>query len=180
MAGGRDRITDRRHGVRGRQGLDCRGPGQHHLPQFERHQGQHRRRGLGQPGEVGPDHAVEDVRAQRRQRGRQRVHLDRRPVQGPAGPRHAVGQQADGQHVVEVGMGDEDVIDLRHLVEREVADAGSGVDQHVVVDEEGGRAAAGRDRAGTTEYADPHGAGGLDRGRRTAAVHGLGNRRPRC
>jgi hypothetical protein len=30
-------------------------------------------------------------------------------LRAPAG--HAVGQQADGQHVVQVGMGDQDVVD---------------------------------------------------------------------
>jgi hypothetical protein len=76
---------------------------------------------------------------------------------GAPGACHAVGQQADGQHVVQVGVGDEDVVDARHLVEREVAHAGAGVDEHVVVDEEGSGSAAGGNRARTTEDADLHG-----------------------
>ena len=61
--------------------------------------------GARQAGEVGPDHAVEDVRAQRRQRLGQRVHADRRPALGlaqrgsrcrPAGRSTARGRGASG------------------------------------------------------------------------------------
>jgi hypothetical protein len=49
---------------------------------------------------------------------------------------------------------------MRHLVEREVAHAGAGVDEHVVVEQEGGGSAAGGNRARATEDADLHGRGG--------------------
>ena len=54
---------------------------------------------------------------------------DRRAAARRAAAHHAVGQQADGQHVVQVRVADEDVVDARQLVERQVADAGAGVDR---------------------------------------------------
>ena len=45
---------------------------------------------------------------------------------------HAVGEQADRQHMVEVRMADQDVVDARQRFKRQVADTGAGVDQHVV------------------------------------------------
>jgi hypothetical protein len=52
--------------------------------------------------------------------------------------------------VVEVGMRDEDVIDHRHLGQREVADARAGVDEDVAVDQErGGPVVLPSDAAGT-------------------------------
>ena len=87
--------------------------------------------------------------------GGQRVHLDRRAAAARAA-HHAVGQQADGQHMVEVRVAEQDVVDARQLVERQVADAGAGVDQHVVVEQERGGAAAGGDGARTAEDADLH------------------------
>jgi hypothetical protein len=64
-----------------------------------------------------------------------------------SGARRRVGQQADGQHMVEVRVADEDVVDARELVEREIADARAGVDQDVVAEQERGGAAARRNRA---------------------------------
>ena len=69
---------------------------------------------------------------------------------------HAVGEQADRQDVVEVRMADQDVLDPGQRVERQVADAGAGVDQDVVVEQERRRPAAGGDGAGTTEYLNDH------------------------
>ena len=84
------------------------------------------------------------------------MHLDRPAAGGAARAHHAVGQQADGQHVVEVRVADQDVVDARQRVERQVADAGAGVDQHVVVEQEGRGPAAGRDGAGTAEDGEDH------------------------
>ena len=146
----------RRHGVRGFHHLDpavvevddladCK------WPQFE-----HRRVGAGQAGEVGPDHPVEDVGAQGRQGFRQRVHGDRLAAEQRAGAHDAVGQQRDGQHVVEVRVADEDVVDPRHLVEREVAHAGAGIDEQAVAQQERGGLATGGDGPGAAQHADDH------------------------
>ena len=78
-------------------------------PTRDRRQRQGRLLGARQAREVGPDHAVEDVGAQRRQRLGQRVDPDRRPALELAHADHAVGEQADRQHVVEVRMADQDV-----------------------------------------------------------------------
>ena len=69
---------------------------------------------------------------------------------------HAVGEQPDRQDVVEVRMADQDVLDPGQRVERHVADAGAGVDQDVIVEQEGGCPATGGDGAGATEYLDDH------------------------
>src|SRR5437762_6536066 len=57
-------------------------------------------------------------------------------------------------------MGDEDGVDLRELGEREIADAGSGVDQDVVIDEKRRRAQVPpADAAGAAEHAQAHAGG---------------------
>jgi hypothetical protein len=85
-----------------------------------------------------------------------------------AAARHAVGQQADAQHMVQMRMRDEDVVDARQLVERQVAHAGAGVDEHIVVDQKSGGSAAGGDRAGAAEDADLH--EGIVDGRRAGSA----------
>ena len=152
------RVAHGRHGVPGGQHLQPVPAQPQLVAHGQRVEAQHRVGGVGQAAEVGPDHAVEDVRPQGRDRLGQRVHADGRPAGGAAAARHAVGQQADGQHVVEVGVRDDDVVDGDHLVEREVAHAGAGVDEHRAVEQERGRAAAGSDGTRTTENADLHGA----------------------
>ncbi len=86
----------------------------------------------------------------------QRMHLDRRRAARLAPPQHAVGEQGHAQHVVEVRVREQDVVDAFQLVEREIADAGAGVDQHVLVEQEAGGAAVARDRPGAAEDLDFH------------------------
>ena len=57
------------------------------------------------------------VRTQYLERGLQGVDADRRRIHTAA--RHAVGHEASGQHMVEVRVADEDVVDLCQLVEPE-------------------------------------------------------------
>jgi hypothetical protein len=114
---------------------------------------------VGQAREVGPDHAVEDVQPQGRDGGRQCVHAHRRAAGGAPLAGDAVGQQADGQHVIQVGVGDQDVVDARHLLQREIAHTGAGVDENVVVEQEGSGSVAGGNRSRATEDADLHGRG---------------------
>jgi len=141
--------------VFGRQHFDAAFAERDDLPDLEGDQLEQRRIRRRQPREVGPDHAVEDVRAQRVDGGRQRVHLDRLAILAVAD--HAVGQQADGQHMVQVRVADQDVVDGVQLVEREIADARAGVDQHVAVEQERRGAAVAADGARTAEDADLHG-----------------------
>jgi hypothetical protein len=74
----------------------------------------------------------------------------------PAIAHHAVGQETDGQHVVEVRMADQDVVDRDQFVERQITHAGSGVNQHVVVEQERRGAALATDGARTAEDAYLH------------------------
>src|SRR4051794_36878699 len=53
-------------------------------------------------------------------------------------------------------MRQQDVVDALQRVEREIADAGAGVDQHVRVEQEARRAAVARDRPGAAEDLDFH------------------------
>ena len=62
-------------------------------------------------------------------------------------------------------MADEDMVYARELGQRQVADTGAGIDEHVVAEQEGRRAAAGGDRARAAEDADQHCCGRGDPGR---------------
>ena len=85
----------------------------------------------------------------------QRVHPDRRPAFGAARRRITL---SASRPIDSTWSRCEWLIRmwsiLRQRVERQVADAGAGVDQHVVVEQERGGPAAGGDGAGTTEDAD--------------------------
>ena len=50
---------------------------------------------------------------------------------------HGVEHQRQCADVVKVGVGQKDVVDAAHVLDRQVLDAGAGIDQDVVVDEEG-------------------------------------------
>ena len=68
-----------------------------------------------------------------------------------------VDHERDRGDVVEVRVGDEDVVDRRELGEREVAHAGAGVDQDVVVEQHrGGAQMPPADPAAAAEDSDPH------------------------
>jgi hypothetical protein len=61
-----------------------------------------------------------------------------------------VHHQRERRDVVQVGVGQEDVLDLAHLVQGQVANTGAGVDQGVLVNQEGRGPAVLGDCAGTT------------------------------
>ena len=69
-----------------------------------------------------------------------------------------VGQQRDAEHVVEVAVRDQDVVDAGEFVQAQLAHAAARVDEDVVIEQEGRGVAARRDRAEATEDAD-HGDG---------------------
>ena len=124
-----------------------------HGADFERVEGDERRFGRGQAREVGPDEVVEDVLAQRGQGVRQGVHAQR--LAGTGGG-DGVDHQRQAGDVVEVRVGEEDVVDAQHLLAREVADAGAGVDEHVLIDQERRCLAIASDGAGAAEHTHPH------------------------
>ena len=152
-----DGEAHRRYRVGGAQHLDAVAVQAHLLAHRQRLEAQRRRLGARQAGEIGPDDAVEDVAAQRVQRLGQGVDDDRAAPLAATHAHDAVGQQADREHVVEVGMADEDVVDAGQLVQAEVADAGAGVDQDRLVEQERRGPAAGGDGPGTSEDANDHG-----------------------
>jgi hypothetical protein len=55
-----------------------------------------------------------------------------------AQPGHGVQHQGQGRDVVQVRMGQKHIVDARHLLRRQFAHAGSGVDEHALADQEGG------------------------------------------
>jgi hypothetical protein len=150
---------DGRHGVRGAEDFDLLPTQAQHVADRERHKFQDWLIGTRQAGEIRPDDAIEYVVAQRRECFRKRMHLDRRAAVGHAPPHHRVGKQRDRDHMVEMGVAENDVLDAAQRLERHVADAGAGIDQHVIVEPEGGRLAACRDGAGTPEHVNDHGSG---------------------
>ncbi len=117
-----DGEADGGHRVLGAQHLDVPPAQLQALADLERVQADHRILGAGQAGEVGPDDAVEDVLAQRVERLRQRVDLDRRALGVGAHAQHGVGQQRDGEHMVQVRVADQDVVDARQGVQRQITD----------------------------------------------------------
>ena len=59
--------------------------------------------------------------------------------------------------VIQVRVRQEDVVDLLQLGERQIAHAGAGIDQHVVVEQHRGGAQVAADAAAATENPDLHG-----------------------
>ena len=100
-------------------------------------------------GEVGPDLVVEEMLAEDIQ------HLERADQLDRAAPEseHVVGEEADVFHVIEVRVGDEDVVDLALFFEAESASGGASVDQDVPVDQEAGGLKTGRHSPVGTQHA---------------------------
>src|SRR5437870_1166465 len=102
----------------------------------ERAEPEHGRARRGDRREVGPEHVVECVRPEPLD---DRVHTRRRdrPPGTSAGER--VGEKSQADHVVEVRVGQEGVLDLELLVDGQGSGHGARVDEDAVVDEERGR-----------------------------------------
>jgi hypothetical protein len=83
--------------------------------------------------EIRPHQPVEDVRAQDPQGFRRTMHDDGH------GARLAdrIDEERDHRDVVQMGVGDEDVIDAQQVFELEVTDPGPRIDQNVVIHEQG-------------------------------------------
>lgn len=109
---------------------------------------------VGNRGKIGPHQPVEDVRVQDADGLGRRMHLHRRLAQFA----HRVDHQRQRGDVVEVRMGEEDVVDPRQLVQRQVADARPAVDQDVVVEQErGGARLRPADSAAAPQHLELHG-----------------------
>ena len=120
----------------------------------------------GERREVRPDDAVEDVTAQGFEGLGQGMHLDGRAAGGGANAQHGVGQQRDAQHVVQVRVAEQDVVDGGQCVQRQVTHTRAGVDEDIVVEQEGGGLVAGGNGTGAAQDADVHAVRGLDWGPR--------------
>ena len=111
----------------GAQHLDAPRAEREGLPDLEGHEAQYRVLDGGQAREVGPQPVVEEIGAQHVDRGLQRVDLDRPCAACLAAAQHAVCEQGHAQHMIEVRVREQDVVDARERVEREVVDACAGV-----------------------------------------------------
>ena len=78
-----------------------------------------------------------------------------------------VGHEGQAADVVEVGVREHDVADAAHLGERQIADAGAGVDQQLVIDQHAGGAQSRPDPPAAPQNLDPHWYG--DTGRNVCA-----------
>ena len=67
-----------------------------------------------------------------------------------------IDQQRQTASVIHVGMGQKNVADLPHLIEREVADTGPGINQYFIVDEDGGGSEPGANSSAAAQYLDLH------------------------
>jgi hypothetical protein len=144
------------HGVNRREHLHRLAAHRQHLTDLDGAETHERALKAGDAGEIGPDQVVEHMGLQRSNGAGQGVHLQRRRAFGQAARGDRVDHEGQGGDVVEVGMGEQHVVDLRHLIEREVAHAGAGVDQVVGIEQERSGAAVSGDGARAAEDANPH------------------------
>ena len=106
----------------------------------------------GNAREIGPDDVVENVAAKRIDGGAQRMHAQRTVAAAGDGVDHQ-GQRSD---MIEMRMREHDIVDARHLDEGQIADAGAGVDQQIVVHEERSRPAVLRDGTRAAQHTHLH------------------------
>ncbi len=69
---------------------------------------------------------------------------------------HGVEQQRQAQHMIEMGVGEDHMVDRQQFIQAQGGDAGAGIDQDVVVDLEAGGVAPAADAAAATEYGEFH------------------------
>ena len=141
------------HGVVGGQRLDGAAAYLTWHADLDGMQRDDRRLGRRQARKIGPDDVVEHVGAQRLQCFRQRVHAQRT---ADARCGHGIQHERQAGDVVHVGMGEEHIVDTQHLLPREVAHTGSGIDQHVLIDQERRGLAVPGNGARAAQHAYPH------------------------
>ena len=69
---------------------------------------------------------------------------------------HAVHEQRQAGDMIEMRMGHKDVVDHAHLGQAQVADAGTGIDQHIVIEQHRGGAQIAPDTAAAPQYSQFH------------------------
>jgi len=114
------------------------------------------RRILRDDGEVGPDGVVEQMGGNGVEDFGQPVDFDRGPVFADKEFDEVVGQKQDVLDVVQVAVGDEDMLDAGLGGQIEGGGDGTGVKKDGVVDEKRGQVLAGEIGPGTAEYAQVH------------------------
>jgi hypothetical protein len=107
---------------------------------------------VGQHRKVRPDLPVEDVRADQSEGLGGGVHLDR-PVDQVE---QIVGHEGQAADVVEMAVRQEHAADAALLAQAQITDAGAGIDEKFVIDEQTGGPQTRTDAAATAEDLDPH------------------------
>ncbi|MFC6520454.1 hypothetical protein ACFQAT_12435 [Undibacterium arcticum] len=67
-----------------------------------------------------------------------------------------IDQKRNAANMVQVRVGDEDMVDPYHFVESKITDASAGIDEHVVVEQHGGCAQVRADAATTPQNFQLH------------------------
>ncbi len=175
------KIPHRGHRVVGRKGGDPPAAQFHRLADLDFAVAHEWGVAVGNLGEIRPYLPVEKVGAQDVQRVLDAVDHDRAAPH----PAHGIDEKRDAGHVVQVRMAHEDVVDLREPLQGQVAHAGTGIHEDVVVDQERGGPQAPADAAAAPQNPDPHlltsaRGHGLVSGPRAAAPAGPGARDSRA
>src|SRR6267378_2184790 len=145
-------VPDRIDRVVHRDGPDAVALAGHRVADGHLLEGDHRVLGGGDHAEVGPDAVVEDVLVHRLNRLGRTVDDDR--LLPPTD--QDVGHQRHVLHVIEMAVGEEDVVDLQDLVEPQDGGDRAAVHAQLPVDEEAGRAVLGQLSAVAAEDAQLH------------------------
>ena len=102
--------------------------------------------------EIGPDDPVEDMILDRFNRRFLGVHHDRLVVHAE----HAIGEQRQADDVIHMRMRQKYMTNTGHLIERQIAQSGTRVNQQIVIDQKGGRPQIRPDTARPSEYLNLH------------------------
>jgi hypothetical protein len=70
---------------------------------------------------------------------------------------HRIHHQRQRSDMIQVRMGQKDMVDAAHLVQRQVTDTGAGIDQDVAINQKGRGSAVFGDGAGTAQHTHFHG-----------------------
>jgi hypothetical protein len=128
-AAGADGVAAGGYGVHGGQHFDGFAAQAQGLADLNFVEGDEGLVGARQTGKIGPDDIVEHMRLEGGDGAGQGVGAN--GLGQTAG--HGVNHQRQGGDVIEVGVGEQHMAHTLHFVQREVAHAGAGVYQHIVV-----------------------------------------------
>lgn len=131
----------------------------------------HRIVGTRQFREVGPDQVIEKVRPDSVKRFLARIHSYRR---FEVLVEITVDEHRQAGNVVEVGVRQKYVANGMQVVNGEITDTGTGIEQHVVVDEHGGSTRSRADSATAAKNPDSHFPVGLMAPSASIGLHHMG------